>query len=72
MRVKLKWINKIHFKSFALTIEKRFIKTPKLYFMDTGLAAYLPGTGSPGQASRDKMRGNLFENFVIIETTIKR
>lgn len=46
---------------------KRFTKTPKLYFVDTGLAAYLLGIESAEQLSRDKMRGNLFENFVVME-----
>ena len=42
---------------------KRLTKTPKLYFMDTGLACYLLGIESSEQLSRDKMRGALFENF---------
>lgn len=46
---------------------KRLTKTPKLYFMDTGLACYLLGIESPEQLSRDKMRGALFENFVVTE-----
>lgn len=46
---------------------KRLTKTPKLYFMDTGLACYLLGIESIGQLSRDKMRGALFENFVVME-----
>lgn len=46
---------------------KRLTKTPKLYFIDTGLAAYLLGIESAEQLSRDKMRGNLFENFVVME-----
>ncbi|MFV0554816.1 MAG: ATP-binding protein [Mangrovibacterium sp.] len=46
---------------------KRLVKTPKLYFIDTGLAAYLLGIESAEQLSRDKMRGNLFENFVVME-----
>ena len=46
---------------------KRLTKTPKLYFVDTGLAAYLLGIESAEQLARDKMRGNLFENFVVME-----
>ncbi len=46
---------------------KRLTKTPKLYFMDTGLACYLLDIESPTQLSRDKMRGHLFENFVVTE-----
>jgi predicted AAA+ superfamily ATPase len=48
-------------------VTKRLIKTPKLYFTDTGLACYLLGIKSAQQLSRDKMRGLLFENLVVIE-----
>lgn len=46
---------------------KRLVKAPKLYFCDTGLACYLLDIESPEQLARDKMRGHLFENFVIME-----
>ena len=46
---------------------KRLTKTPKLYFMDTGLACYLLGIGTPRQLSRDRKRGDLFENFIVSE-----
>ena len=46
---------------------KRLVKTPKLYFCDTGLACYLLDIESPEQLARDKMRGPLFENFVVME-----
>ncbi len=46
---------------------KRLIKTPKLYFNDTGLACYLLGIETEQQLARDKMRGHLFENFIIAE-----
>ncbi len=51
---------------FANT-RKRLVKSPKLYFCDTGLACYLLDIESPEQLARDKMRGHLFENFVVIE-----
>lgn len=51
---------------------KRLVKTPKLYFSDTGLACHLLGIESPEQLVRDKMRGALFENFIIIEALKKR
>lgn len=51
---------------------KRLTKTPKLYFMDTGLACYLLGIESPEQLSRDKMRGALFENFIVMEALKRR
>ena len=46
---------------------KRLIKSPKIYFYDTGLASYLLGIKSPSQVSRDPLIGNLFENMVVLE-----
>lgn len=51
---------------------KRLTKTPKLYFVDTGLACNLLGIETPGQLARDKMRGALFENFIVMELMKKR
>ena len=48
-------------------ISKRLIKSPKLYFYDVGLAAFLLGIENEKQLSRDPLRGNLFENLVIAE-----
>jgi len=48
-------------------IRKRVVKSPKIYFNDTGLAAYLLGIETPGQAMRDPLRGGLYENLVIVE-----
>ena len=51
---------------------KRLTKTPKLYFTDTGLACYLLGIESTQQLARDKMRGALFENFIVMEAMKRR
>jgi len=48
-------------------ISKRQIKTPKLYFYDVGLASYLLGIENEMHVSRHPLRGNLFENLVVIE-----
>lgn len=48
-------------------VTKRVVKTPKLYFNDPGLACYLLDIESPKQLSRDKMRGCIFENFIVLE-----
>lgn len=48
-------------------ISKRIVKSPKIYFTEPGLAAYLLGIETANQASRDPLRGNLFENIVIVE-----
>lgn len=51
---------------FFTNTRKRLTKSPKLYFTDCGLAAYLLDIDSPGTMNRDKMRGHLFENMVIM------
>jgi predicted AAA+ superfamily ATPase len=48
-------------------VGKRLIKSPKLYFTDVGLAAFLLGIHTPEQASRDPLRGNLYENLLILD-----
>lgn len=44
---------------------KRIIKTPKLFFYDTGVACNLLGISSPEQLDTHYLRGGLFENMVI-------
>ncbi|WEV75377.1 ATP-binding protein [Bifidobacterium sp. ESL0800] len=46
---------------------KRLVKTPKLYFYDTGLVAYLLGIISPDRLLLSKYRGPIFENAVSNE-----
>ena len=46
---------------------KRLVRSPKIYFYDTGLASYLLGIENGTQMSRDPVRGMLFENMVILE-----
>lgn len=46
---------------------KRIIKTPKLYFYDTGLCARLLGIQDFDQMNSHAMRGALFESFIISE-----
>ncbi len=48
-------------------VSKRLIKSSKLYFYDVGLASYLLGLENENQVSRDPLRGNLFENLVLME-----
>ena len=52
-----------HFKNFT----KRTVKTPKLYFYDTGLLCYLLGINDKSQLDTHPLRGNIFENFIISE-----
>ena len=46
---------------------KRLVKSPKIYFSDVGLAAYLLGLTAPEQVARDPLLGGLFENLVVME-----
>lgn len=46
---------------------KRLVKTPKLYFHDTGLAAWLLGITDAAAMNIHPMRGALFENLCITE-----
>ena len=52
-----------HFKNY----NKRVVKTPKLYFFDTGLACSLLGIRKDSELQNSHFRGALFENFVLLE-----
>lgn len=52
-----------YYRSFS----KRLIKTPKLYFTDPGLAAWLLGIHTVEQLAFHPLRGALFETFIITE-----
>ena len=53
-------------------ISKRMVKSPKVYFSDVGLAAYLLGIETPAQMARDPLRGHLFENLVVADVLKRR
>ncbi|MDE0156237.1 MAG: ATP-binding protein [Gammaproteobacteria bacterium] len=50
-----------------VNIAKRQIKSPKLYFYDVGLASWLLGAEDERHVKYHPLRGNLFENLVIME-----
>ena len=52
---------------FSVNIEKRVVKTPKMYFLDTGLAAYLTKWTNPDVLRQGAAAGAFFETFVIGE-----
>jgi predicted AAA+ superfamily ATPase len=52
---------------FHSNITKRLIKTPKLYFLDTGFCSYLTGWSSPETLSSGAMSGHIFETYVFTE-----
>lgn len=57
-----------YFENFG----KRFVKSPKIYFTDVGLAAHLLQIEEPSQVARDPLLGGLFENLVVIEVLKSR
>jgi predicted AAA+ superfamily ATPase len=52
-----------HFENFS----RRLIKSPKLYFTDTGLLCRLLGIRSPDDLRNHPLRGQIFETFVVGE-----
>jgi predicted AAA+ superfamily ATPase len=46
---------------------KRLVKTPKLYFYDTGLLCHLLNIRSAEEMEENRLKGNIFENMVIAE-----
>lgn len=52
---------------YSNNVLKRTIKTPKLYFYDTGLVCYLTRWSSPEVAESGAMSGALLENFTVSE-----
>jgi len=54
-------------RPFHVNINKREIKAPKLYFLETGLISYLIGWDTPKVLRNGAMGGAVFETFVIAE-----
>lgn len=52
---------------YSNNILKRTVKTPKLYFYDTGLVCYLTKWSSPETTMNGAMNGALLENYVVGE-----
>ncbi len=52
-------------------ISKRYVKSPKVYFVDTGLLCFLLGLHTADELSRSPFLGHVFESMVIMEV-IKR
>ncbi|MFO7729664.1 MAG: DUF4143 domain-containing protein [Spirochaetia bacterium] len=51
---------------------KRLTKSPKIYFIEPGLAVFLLGIETPEQLERDPAFGGLFENMVVTEALKSR
>ena len=52
-----------YFENFG----KRVIKSPKIFFTDTGLLCYLLGIENNKQLERDPLIGQIFENLIVLE-----
>ena len=57
------YLLKPHYKNF----NKRLIKSPKIYFYDSGLLSYLIGISDPDSLLTHASRGQVFETWVISE-----
>lgn len=57
----------ITIKPFYMNKGKRIIKSPKIYFLDTGLLCYLSGVESVSQVFKGPLSGQLFETIVLGE-----
>lgn len=54
-------------RPYYRNLNKRLVKMPKLYFMDTGLMIFLLGITAPDQLETHPLKGNIFENLVVSE-----
>ena len=54
-------------RPFYKNLNKRLVKTPKIYFLDTGLACYLLGIRNIEQLEIHPLKGEIFETFVVAE-----
>jgi predicted AAA+ superfamily ATPase len=52
---------------YSRNIEKRIVKTPKLYFLDTGLESFLTGWETPVTLEKGTAAGPMFETFAVSE-----
>lgn len=56
-----------YLRPYSNNLLKRTIKTPKMYFFDTGLVAYLTRYSSPEILQNGAMNGAILENYVVSE-----
>ena len=53
---------------YYVNLNKRLTKTPKIYFLDTGLVCRLLGINSPNELSTHPLIGAIFETWIVSET----
>ena len=56
-----------YLRPYSNNLLKRTVKTPKLYFFDTGLVAYLTRYSSPEVLQNGAINGAILENYVVAE-----
>lgn len=56
-----------YLRSYSNNLLKRTVKTPKMYFFDTGLVAYLTKYSSPEILANGAINGAILENYVVAE-----
>ena len=56
-----------YLRPYSNNLLKRTVKTPKMYFFDTGLVAYLTRYSSPEILQNGAINGAILENFVVAE-----
>jgi predicted AAA+ superfamily ATPase len=68
------WMNVLEASYIAFRLQpyhknfnKRIVKTPKVYFYDTGLLCYLLGVRTIQDLDMHFAKGQLFENFILVE-----
>ncbi|OJX38554.1 MAG: hypothetical protein BGO87_10590 [Flavobacteriia bacterium 40-80] len=69
-----RWLSILETSYIAFTLKpwhknfsKRIVKSPKLYFYDTGLLSYLLGIEDPEELLTSVYKGSLFENYALVE-----
>lgn len=68
------WLSLLHTSGLIFLLQPysnnpttRAIKTPKMYFTDTGLACYLAGYSDAKTLEKSAINGNMFETYVVME-----
>lgn len=59
-------------RPYYANLGKRLIKSPKIYFLDSGLLCYLLNIYNPQVLSLHPLRGQIFESFVVAELLKER
>ena len=54
-------------RPYYRNFNKRLIKSPKIYFLDTGLICFLLDIGNPAQLASHPLKGAIFESYVVSE-----